>query len=57
MALYNLFNLSSISSALDDVDSKNLTRQVSEIRKDSVPPSLLARVKELPEEEELEGDN
>tara|TARA_R100001510_G_C7516624_1_gene113947 strand:+ start:54 stop:599 length:546 start_codon:yes stop_codon:yes gene_type:complete len=43
--------------SLDDVDSKNLTRQVSDIRKDSVPPSLLARVKELPEEEELEGDN
>ena len=37
----------------EDISNAISAKKVKEIRKDSVPSSILARVKELPSEEEL----
>ena len=37
----------------EDVDKAISSKKIKEIRKDSVPSSILARVKDLPSEEEL----
>ena len=39
---------------IDTVKKETLGKQVGQVRKDAVPPSLLQRVKTLPEMEELE---